>query len=123
LSEARSFTVEEANATLDELREALPRLREARRALIAAGRRINERIVNDGGGIEGKDHFEARATLRTEIEKLAETGILLRDPETGLVDFPGEVEGRPVYLCWRLGEDQVAFYHELESGFVGRKPL
>ena len=46
-----------------------------------------------------------------------------RDPETGLVDFPGEIEGRSVFLCWRLGEDEVAWYHEENAGFTSRKPL
>jgi hypothetical protein len=49
--------------------------------------------------------------------------ILLRDPETGLVDFPGEIDGRSVFLCWRLGEKEVAWYHEENAGFSSRKPL
>jgi|SRR5438045_3697524 len=123
MSEEKLFTPEEANATLDDLRETLPRLREARRALIASSERITERVANDGGGVDGRDYFEARTILRSEVERLAAAGILLRDPETGLVDFPAERDGRPVFLCWRLGEDSVGWYHDVESGFVGRKPL
>src|SRR5205823_5088226 len=65
----------------------------------------------------------AQRNLRTEITELAELGILLRDPETGLVDFPAEREGRRVFLCWRLGEAEVGFYHEETTGYSGRKPL
>ena len=119
----RLFTRDEAELELPELRERLPRLREARHALIRASERITEAVASDGGGVAGSDWFSAQQTLKAEVEHLAERGILLRDPEAGLVDFPGLVEGRRVFLCWRLGEDQVAWYHEERSGFSGRKAL
>jgi hypothetical protein len=119
----RLFTREEAQSELAELSERLPRIREARHGLIRASERITEAVALDGGGVAGGDWFGAQQTLKTEVEYLAERGILLRDPETGLVDFPSLVEGRRVFLCWRLGEDEVAWYHEERSGFSGRKPL
>ena len=119
----RTYTLAEANAELDELRERLPRLREARQGLIRASERISAKVAADGGGTEGRDYFEFERALRDEVTWLADRGILLRDPETGLIDFLGEREGRPVYLCWRLGEDAVGFWHELTTGFTGRKPL
>ncbi len=119
----RRFTIEEANAELDELRDRLPRLRDARHALIGASERITDAVAADGGGVAGSDWFHAQELLKAEIVFLAERGILLRDPETGLVDFPGEVDGRPVFLCWRLGEDVVRWYHETQSGYSARKPL
>jgi hypothetical protein len=85
---------------------------------------VKERVATDGGGTHGgREYWDAQTTLRAEIERLAEENILLRDPQTGLVDFPGEIEGRRVWLCWRLGEDRVAHWHELDAGFGGRKPL
>jgi hypothetical protein len=123
MSEERLFTVEEANAELAELRERLPRVRDARRALVDATERISDAVAADGGGVSGRDWFEAQQILKTEVIHLADRGILLRDPETGLVDFPAELEGERVFLCWRLGEDDVAWWHDVESGFVGRKPL
>ncbi len=119
----RRFTPEQANEELAELRERLPRLRDARRAVIRSSERITEAIAADGGGVAGSDWFEAQRTLRADVLYLAGRGILLRDPETGLVDFPGEVDDREVFLCWRLGEDEVAWYHEPHSGFSSRKPL
>jgi hypothetical protein len=119
----RTFDVEAAEAALPMLRELLPRLRDARRAVVAAGERITTAVEADGGGVAGSDWFEARDTLRADLTTLAREGILLRDPETGLVDFPSEREGRPVFLCWRLGEDRVAWFHEERSGAAGRKPL
>ena len=119
----RRFTPVQANAELAELRERLPRLREARRAMIRSSERITEAVATDGGGVAGTDWFEAQRTLKAEVIYLAERGILLRDPETGLVDFPAEIDDRSVFLCWRLGEDGVAWYHEQHAGFTSRKPL
>jgi hypothetical protein len=119
----RLYTLEEANAQLPDLRERLPRLRIARDGLIAASERIKEAVASDGGGVAEAGWFTHQQTLKTELEHLAERGILLRDPEIGLIDFPAERGGRPVYLCWRLGEDEVAWYHEANAGFGSRKPL
>jgi hypothetical protein len=123
VSDERVFTVEEANAELDELRERLPKLRTARDGLIASSERITEAAATDGGGVAGSDWFAHQVTLKTEVLYLADRGILLRDPDTGLVDFPGERDGRRVFLCWRLGEDRVAWFHEATAGFGGRRPL
>jgi hypothetical protein len=123
VTEDRLYTLEEANAQLPDLRERLPRLRLARDGLIAASERIKEAVASDGGGVAEAGWFTHQQTLKTELEHLAERGILLRDPEVGLIDFPAERGGRPVFLCWRLGEDQVAWYHEANAGFGSRKPL
>jgi hypothetical protein len=117
------YTVDDANALLPELRDLLERIRIARQRLIRASRRITEKVASDGGGVAGTDWFEAQRELRDEIVWLSERDIALRDPETGLLDFPGEREGEEVWLCWRLGEDQVGWWHPLESGFLSRKPL
>ena len=119
----RVFTLDEANAELDELRERLPRLKEARQRLIDSAERITAAVELDGGGIAGTDWFEAQQALRTELLWLAGEGIVLRDPDTGLVDFPAERDGRRVFLCWRLGEDEVGWFHEEGVGFTGRRPL
>lgn len=119
----RLFTIDEANAELEELRVRLPRLREARQRLIDTSERITSAVEVDGGGVEGSDWFRAQESLKAELLWLADRGILLRDPETGLIDFPAERDGLRVLLCWRLGEDQVAWYHDEHTGFSGRKPL
>lgn len=119
----RLFTIEEANAELPELRRRLPLLRAARQGLIAASRRIDDAVAIDGGGVAGSDWFAHQQTLKTEVTYLADRGILLRDPDAGLVDFPAERDGERVFLCWRFGEDDVAYYHAEDSGFSGRTPL
>jgi len=66
-------------------------------------------------------------TLAGEIDgyltELAELGIECKDPALGLVDFPGEVDGRRIYLCWRLGEPAVEYWHELHTGYAGRRKI
>jgi hypothetical protein len=119
----RLFSVEEANAELPELRRRLPVLRTARQGLIDATERIDEAVARDGGGVAGSDWFRHQQMLREEVTYLADRGILLKDPETGLVDFPSERDGERVLLCWRLGEDEVGYFHTEHAGFSGRKPL
>jgi hypothetical protein len=61
--------------------------------------------------------------VRRLLEALSESGIVLRDIDRGLVDFPAIQDGREVYLCWELGEDEVSFWHDISSGYRGREPL
>lgn len=123
MTEERLFSIVDADAELEALRVRLPRLRDARQRLIDTGERITSAVQIDGGGTEGSDWFRAQETLKRELLWLADRGILLRDPDTGLVDFPAEREGERVFLCWRLGEGRVGWYHSERSGFSSRKPL
>lgn len=119
----RRYSVDEANAQLERLRVLLPEIRAARQGLIDASQRITEAVATDGGGVEGSLWFRHQQTLRAGLEELASLDVLLRDPDDGLVDFPSERDGELVYLCWRLGEGPVAYYHGEHSGFSGRRPL
>ena len=119
----RQFTVEEANAMLSILRPALERIRHARQVVLAGGERIKQTAGLNGGGGHGKEYWEALQTLRRDVEALSERGIVLRDPEAGLIDFPARRDGQDVFLCWRMGEEQVGYWHGPETGFAGRKPL
>jgi hypothetical protein len=119
----RRFSLDEANAALPDLRAALARMREARQVILRSAERVQASVAMNGGGPEGQEYSEAMSLLRDEVERISAEGIILRDVETGLVDFPSEREGRLVYLCWRLGEDDVAFWHDVDAGFPGRRPL
>jgi hypothetical protein len=124
MADERRYSVAQADAMLPELRERLERIRQARQAILREAELVRERVVEDGGGAHaGRDYWEFTGTLRAEVERLAREGILLRDPENGLVDFPAERDGEPVYLCWRLGEERVSHWHPLDTGFSGRRPL
>jgi hypothetical protein len=119
----RTYTVEEADAALPDLRTRLERIRTSRQVMLRAAERIRGQVEADGGGHAGTDYWKASAALKADVEELARQGILLRDPESGLIDFPAERDGRPVFLCWRLGEDRVSHWHDIDTGFAGRKPL
>lgn len=120
----RTYSIEEANALLPELRERLARIRDARQVMLRDAEVVRGLLADDGGGAHpGAEYLEATAALRREIERLAAEDIVLRDPETGLVDFPGERDGERVWLCWLVGEERVGHWHPLDSGFSSRRPL
>lgn len=123
MEEERYYTVEEANACLEEIRPSLHRIQEARRTVLRSAERIGRRAPANGGGIDGTAHWEALRVLREEVEGLGVRAIVLRDADTGLIDFPALREGRLVYLCWRPDEERVAHWHEVDAGFGGRRPL
>lgn len=119
----RRFDLETANAMLPGLREALARMRHARQVILDSGERVTEASAGNGGGAEANEYREAVELLGREVERISAEGIILRDVESGLLDFPSEREGRTVYLCWRLEEDRIAHWHEADTGFAGRRPL
>jgi len=121
----RHFTREEANALLPQLTSMLTQLREAKEELTdtEAHEALSEAAPTNGGGDEGKQVGVAFLEVRRLLEMIEQAGIVLRDIDRGLIDFPAVLEGREVYLCWELGEDEVAFWHDLETGFGGREPL
>lgn len=120
-----SFTLDEANALIPRLRPLLLRLQEVQRALADRDtlQRLRAAASGNGGGSAARqvlasgDEF---ARLTAELEGL---GVVVRDPASGLVDFPAEREGQPVFLCWRVEEDSVGHWHDRDSGYMGRQPL
>jgi hypothetical protein len=121
----RHFTREEANALLPQLTTILTQLREAKDELTdtEAHEALSEAAPSNGGGDDGKQVGVAFLEVRRLLDTIEQAGIVLRDIDRGLIDFPAVLEGREVYLCWELGEDEVAFWHDLETGFGGREPL
>lgn len=130
---ARHFTPEEANALLAEVRPLAERLVEQRRAYAeaAAGHgRLVARIAGNGGDLDPGEVREnagrmqqAAEAVEHSVEQLQALGVLVKDLDRGLVDFPALRGEEEVLLCWQVGEDEVAWWHGLEDGFAGRKPL
>lgn len=118
-----NYSVAQANAMLPELRERIRRIREARGLMIERAERISERVGSDGGGIADSGWFELTAGLKRDLEELGAMGLILRDPDQGLVDFPAVIEGEDAYLCWRSEEPEVGFWHPPDTGFSGRRAL
>lgn len=137
------FTVEQANATLPLVRRIVEDVvREHRRwqekilelelvastaasaATAAAGDKPAAAAPSDErvAAIE-RDAMAIARDIDTFERELEELGIVLKDRRLGLIDFPGEIDGRRVFLCWRLGEPMVQYWHDLDSGYAGRQPL
>lgn len=124
------YTVEQANATL-------PLVRRIVEDIVVNHQRWRERIlefdllasavradVPDERATQLEREAQAMARDIDAFEReLASLGIALKDRRLGLIDFPAVIDGREVWLCWRLGEPDIRFYHELDAGFGGRKPL
>ena len=122
----RLFTIEEANALLPRVRELLEDLfarRDGMRERAPHMEPILAAATLNGGGRVGSEYGVEAYNLYLAIGRIRELGVLLKDLETGLLDFPHEREGRVVFLCWRPPEESVAYWHEIEAGFAGRRPL
>ncbi len=129
----RIFTPEEANAALAELRPVVERMVDHRRNLAAAQARQTElvtRIAGNGGDLVPSDLREAAAAIEAEANALSactdlvnDAGVQIKSLEDGLLDFPARRGEEDVLLCWKLGEDEIGYWHGLDEGFAGRKPL
>jgi hypothetical protein len=131
----RFFTENEANAALEIVRPLVERLVEARKRFVHAAGRLEEvqgRVAGNGGGLDPERvrelqerAAEAAAGVAAAVAELEELGVQVKDLDLGLIDFPARHprRGETVLLCWHLGEDDVQYWHGLEEGFAGRKPL
>jgi hypothetical protein len=129
----RHFTPEEANAALSQVRPLVERMVAHRAAHVEALEHQEElegRIRGNGGGIPPAQLAEAAAEVERHARELAravddivELGVEVKDLDEGLVDFPALRRGETILLCWRLGEDEIRFWHTVQEGFAGRRPL
>jgi hypothetical protein len=120
------FTVEEANALLPKLQELLDDLALHRDALHDKAPHLEPILKSagtNGGGRVGSEYGVEAYNLYLAIGRIQELGVILKDLDMGLLDFPHEREGRVVFLCWHPPEERVEFWHEIETGYAGRQPL
>ena len=126
----RPFTVESANRTLPLVRRIVEdlvrqygRWQQRLRAFEIAAAGVESAGTSETVALQREVQALA-AEIEGYVEELASLGAEAKAPrDAGLVDFPGEIDGRPVYLCWRLGEPSIQYWHELDAGFAGRQPL
>jgi hypothetical protein len=120
----RVFTHVEATALLPRLTELLTALRSAHRESRDKAAESEYHPVSSNGSaaaaMQASGPFHEAQRLSADVDAL---GVILRDPGTGLVDFASVREGKPIYLCWRLGEARIGFWHPRDTGFMGRLPL
>jgi hypothetical protein len=129
----RVFTLEEANAALTELRPIVERMVQHRRDLTAAQTRQVElvtRIAGNGGDMVPSDLRDLAETIQREAdaisdcaEQINQAGAQVKSLEEGLLDFPAKRGEEDVLLCWKLGEDEIRFWHGTDEGFSARKRL
>jgi hypothetical protein len=129
----RLFTPAEANSALSEVRPVAERLVELRarmRKLVQAQGTLVTAIGGNGGGYAASDLNAAQAELEQLGERgaglvaeLEAAGVVVKDLDLGLLDFPALRDGREVELCWHVGEESVAYWHDLGAGYAGRKPI
>ena len=127
------FTLEEANAALTELRPIVERMVQHRRDLTAAQTRQGElvtRIAGNGGDMVPSDLQDLAETIQREAdaisdcaEQINQAGAQVKSLEEGLLDFPAKRGEEDVLLCWKLGEDEIRFWHGTDEGFSARKRL
>jgi hypothetical protein len=132
--EPRLFTLTEAERARHELEPFLVQAMECRKKLSGLEKdlmAVSARIMMMGGVVVPYEklaalrveHRNLADSLKTALNHILETGCLIKDLDIGLLDFPAVIDNEDVYLCWKLGEDRIRFYHRQDEGFAGRKPL
>src|ERR1700704_4286269 len=119
------YSVDQANALIPKLKSVLERIRKTQEELakdktVAA---VREKAAQNGGGLPGRHLSALTKTLESDLRQLDEWGIVLRDPSIGLIDFFHQREGETVFLCWKLGESKVEWWHPVNTGIAGRARL
>jgi hypothetical protein len=132
--ESKLFSLTEAERLRSQIEPVLIEAMDVRRKLGELDEQLSalaEKIQRSGGLLVSYEKTarvriernRLEESLRTAIEKIHSTGCLVKDLDIGLLDFPSRLNNEDVYLCWRLGEDRIRFYHRQDEGFSGRKPI
>ncbi len=133
MASRRHFTLEEANSLVPWLTEKFASLQPLNHRLHDCSTRLEGLMrkirANGGGKVEiavaetQKEAEDLTREIGRVVEEITQRGILVRDPQTGLGDFPSIRAGREVFLCWRLGEPTVSYWHQTTTGYADRQPL
>jgi hypothetical protein len=122
---SKHYSVEEARALLPQVRQWLDQLDHLKQRATKLGQRV-ESLLDSGNDIGGPSVNELARTLgemKGVLSEFASREILVKDVERGLIDFPSLREGREVFLCWEKDEEEIEFWHEIDSGYPGRERL
>jgi hypothetical protein len=122
----RYFTLDEANTAVITLRPLVAEMLDIRQAILDVQPELEpvlQKAAGNGGGKIASQVARQFERLQEIMELIAASGAELKDINSGLLDFRSQREGREVYLCWRYGEGEIRFWHDLDAGFAGRQPL
>ena len=125
-SDARIFTLAEATALIPQLEIFLSKVKDGRTILIHTKNEIKKACANaelGGGSVVGPRYITALEDMHENLQAIQEIGVIAKDLDLGLCDFPFYLNGRIVYLCWKLGEDKIEWWHEITTGFSERQPI
>jgi hypothetical protein len=122
----KHFSLEEASAllpTLAKIFEEVQTIQEELEGRHAELAEVLDSAKSNGGGEKADYHFAQNQKIQRLLDRVEKKGVVVKDLDRGLVDFPHLRGGREVFLCWMIGEKKINFWHDLESGFAGRQPL
>lgn len=117
------FTLQEANRSLPYISRVIEDIRAAYQIALTLQQRMDRPMPDDTLQTLQAEYQESIDRLNRFVEELQSVGVDLKDYEMGLVDFPAIHEGREVCLCWRRGEEKIAAWHEVDTGFAGRQDI
>ena len=127
MNKKKYFSVEEANSIVGKISPVVQELVELKKKIelrVPGLKPILGKISSNGGGNKNlAEHLESIERMEQLVSALQSAGCILKDINMGLIDFPYLKDGREVYLCWKLGEKRIGYWHEIDAGFAGRKPI
>jgi hypothetical protein len=121
----KHYTRDEARTLLPQVRQWLERLKELRDELEGEDEHLGKLLATgcDLGGPKVNRWVRTMAAIKETLLEFHRREIQLKDLDRGLIDFPAIMDGKEVFLCWESGEDDIAYWHDLEAGYAGREPL
>ncbi len=122
----RIFSLDEANCLIPKLEELWTSIKHGKTVLVQTRDEIKKASANahlGGGSLAGPQYIEALKQINESLHTIHELGVIVKDVDLGLCDFPYVLNERVVYLCWKLGEEKITCWHEISSGYAGRQAL
>ncbi len=122
----RYFSLEQANQLLEIIKLLVAEMLSIRKAILLLQPQLEtvlNKAVHNGGSLVSQEALKAFESLKDILYKIQQYDVFVKDVNRGLIDFPSIRDGEVVFLCWEFGEEKIEFWHELEDGYRGRKPV